>query len=251
MEWYMYLLLVGAGILSGFINVFAGSGSTITLPLLMFLGLPANVANGTNRISILLQSIVAVKSFQNQQILSTKSAWGISIPAMIGSFIGAFLAIEINDDVMDKVIGAMLIMMFFVVLLKPEVWIKGRKEHLNPKPGIIQQIIFFFIGMYGGFIQAGVGFFLLAGLVLGAGLDIIKANAVKVFITLLFTIISLIVFIYSGNIDWIFGLVLGSGSIIGAFLASKYATRIGAEFIRYILLIIILLSSLQLFKFLF
>jgi len=251
MEWYMYILLVAAGILSGFINVFAGSGSTITLPLLMFLGLPANVANGTNRISILLQSIVAVKSFQNQQILKTKSAWGISIPAMIGSFVGASLAIEINDDVMNKVIGAMLIMMFFVVLFKPEIWIKGRSEHLNPKPGILQQIIFFFIGMYGGFIQAGVGFFLLAGLVIGAGLDIIKANAVKVFITLLFTIISLFVFIFSGKIDWIFGLVLGAGSIIGAYLASKYATKIGAEYIRYLLLIIILLSSLQLFGFLF
>lgn len=251
MEWYMYLLLIGAGALSGFINVFAGSGSTITLPLLMFMGLPANVANGTNRISILLQSIVAVKSFQNQQILKTKSAWGISIPAMIGSFVGAFLAIEINDEVMNKVIGGMLIMMFFVVLFKPEAWIKGRTEHLNPKPGLIQQIIFFFIGMYGGFIQAGVGFFLLAGLVLGAGLDIIRANAVKVFITLLFTIISMIVFISSGNINWLFGLVMGLGSIIGAYLASKYATKIGASFIRYILLAIILLSTLQLFGLLF
>ena len=108
-------------------------------------------------------------------------------------------------------------------------------------------IIFFGIGLYGGFIQAGVGFFLLGGLVLGAGYDLIKANAIKVFITLLFTVPALIVFILNNQVNFILGFVLAIGSMLGAFVGAKVAVSWGPKFVRYVLLTAILASALKLF----
>ena len=251
MEWYLYLLLIAVGFIAGFINVLAGSGSTLTLPLLIFMGLPANVANGTNRIAILLQNLVAVRNFKKQEVLKTKSTWGIAIPTIIGSLIGALLAVELNNELMNIIIAILLIIMFFIILLKPSAWIKGQAGQLEAKPSISQIVIFFFIGIYGGFIQAGVGFFLLAGLVLGAGLDLLKANAIKVFIVFLYTPIALAVFIYSDQINYEMGLILAIGNMGGAYIASKYAKNMGTNFIRWFLLIVLFFSSLKLLGLIF
>ena len=210
MEWYMVLALIGTGLAAGFINTTAGGGSMLTLPLLMFLGLPANVANGTNRIAILLQNVIGVNTFRQKKVLDIKSDYQLAIPAVAGSVIGALFAVEIDVELLKKVIAGLMVVMFFVVVLKPDVWVKERAGEVNPKPTVLQYVIFFFIGLYGGFIQMGVGFFLLAGLVLGGGYNLVKANAVKVFIVLIYTIFSLGIFIYNKQVDIVAGLILGS-----------------------------------------
>lgn len=245
----MYVILSFAGILAGFINTIAGSGSLITLPLLMFMGLPANVANGTNRIAILLQNIVGVASFKQQKLLDTRSGIKLIVPTIIGSLVGANLAIDLNEEMMRYSIAILLIVMFFIILLKPDKWIKGQAGLINEKPSIMQFVIFFFIGIYGGFIQAGVGFFLLSGLVLSVGFDLVRANAMKLLIVLVYTPFALGIFIYNGQVDYALGFVLAAGNMIGAFVASRYAARIGSKIIRYILLIIIFLSALKLLGF--
>ncbi|PLX11319.1 MAG: integrase, partial [Marinilabiliales bacterium] len=106
MEWYEYLLFVGVGFVAGIINTLAGGGSLLTLPLLMFFGLEANVANATNRIAIILQNIVGVASFKKKNVLNFKLGFHLAIPALIGSVIGAFIAVEIDEDMMKKTIGA-------------------------------------------------------------------------------------------------------------------------------------------------
>ncbi len=113
------LAVIGVGVVAGFINTVAGSGSLLTLPLLMFLGLPANVANGTNRIAILLQNVVGVASFKKQKVLDLKQGWIIGLPAVAGSILGAQIAVSINDAIMEKAIGGLLILMFFLIILKP------------------------------------------------------------------------------------------------------------------------------------
>jgi hypothetical protein len=245
MEWYLMLILAGVGIIAGFINTLAGSGSLLTLPVLMFLGLPANVANGTNRIAILLQNMVGVTSFRQQQVLDFKHGLWFGLPAIIGAITGAQLAISLNEDIMQKVIGGLLVFMFFLILYKPSKWLK---ENAMPdkKPGIVQVIIFFFIGMYGGFIQAGVGFFLLAGLVLGAGMDLVRANAVKVFIVLLYTPLALLLFILNDQVNFLYGFILAAGNMLGALIGSRVAVNKGVKFVRWILLIAILFSALKL-----
>ena len=247
MEWYIILAVIGVGFLAGFINTLAGSGSLLTLPLLMFLGLPANIANGTNRIGILFQSIVASGSFKQKKVLDLKVGIWLGIPSIAGAIVGSLWAINLTDEIMKMFIGFLLVVMFFVILYKPETWIKGQAGKVNEKPSILQMIIFFGIGLYGGFIQAGVGFFLLGGLVLGAGYDLIKANAIKVFITLLFTVPALIVFILNNQVNFILGFVLAIGSVLGAFVGAKVAVSWGPKFVRYVLLTAILASALKLF----
>jgi len=247
MDWVNSLLVVGVGIIAGFINTLAGSGSIFALWVLIFIGLPANVANGTNRIAILLQSIVAVNAFKKHKQLDVKQAWWLSIPAILGSIVGASLALKLDEKMMRQAIGVLLIIMFFLILYKPEQWIKGKSEETKEKPTVLQFIIFFAIGVYGGFIQVGVGFFLLAGLVLGVGLDLVKANAAKVFITLFFTIFALAVFMYNNQVNYKIGFVLAVGNIIGTLIATKFAFSWGPKFVRYFLLVIIVFASLELF----
>ncbi len=245
MEWYYYILIVVVGVFCGFLNTLAGSGSIVSLAMLMFMGLPANVANGTNRIAILMQNIVGVSSFKKQKVFTFKEGIWLALPAIVGSVIGAALAVEINEDMMQKTIGALLIFLFFIVLYKPDAWVKGQAGLIRSKPSVIQVVIFFFIGLYGGFIQAGVGFFLLSGLVLGAGFDLVKANAIKVFIVLLYTPFALGVFIMNGQVDYKIGFILAAGNMIGAFIAANFAVSLGAKFVRYILLAVIVFASLK------
>lgn len=249
MEWYYIPALIGAGFLCGFINTLAGSGSLISLPLLMFMGLPANVANGTNRIAILLQNVVGVSSFKKQKVFQIKEGIWLAVPAVIGSLIGAALAVNLNESTMTTVIGGLLVFMFFIILLKPDAWIKGQASLVKSKISWWQVIIFFSIGVYGGFIQAGVGFFLLAGLVLGAGFDLVKANAIKLLIVLLYTPFALAIFIFNDQVNWKFGLILAIGNMLGAFVASKFAVSWGPKFVRIILLVIVFGASVKLILF--
>ena len=254
MDWFLYPAIVVVGFLAGFINTLAGSGSLLTLPLLMFLGLPANVANGTNRIAILLQNVVGVGSFKQQKVLKFRDGLALGLPAVAGSLLGAFLAVNMNEKVMGQVIGLLLVVMFFIIVLKPDKWLNPEDKKMSSRSSWIQMIIFFFIGIYGGFIQAGVGFFLLAGLVLGSGFDLVKANAIKVLIVLLYTPIALLVFIYHDQVNYFIGLILAIGSMMGAYVGSRLAVSWGPSFVRLILLIAILGSSLKLlgvFDFLF
>ncbi len=249
LEIHIILAMIGVGILVGFINTLAGSGSLLSLPLLIALGLPANVANGTNRIGILMQSIVATGSFKKSKIFEWKEGLWLSVPSVIGSLVGAYFAIGLTNEVMEMTIGGLMIVMLLLMFYKPERWVSGQAGAIKAKPGIWQLIIFFAIGFYGGFIQAGVGFFLLAGLVLGAGFDLIKANAIKVLIVLLYTPFALAVFMYNNQVNYLYGFILGLGSMVGAYLASRYAVGLGANYVRYFLMVVLFLSSLQLLGF--
>src|SRR6056297_2525819 len=166
MEWYHFLAVIGVGFLAGIINTLAASGSLLTLPLLIALGLPPIEANGTNRIAILLQNVVAVGRFRQKKVLDLKQGSLIGIPAIIGSIVGAQIAVSIDNDLMGKAIGGVLVLMFFVILLRPSRFLNSQEGN-PPVPRWLQYIIFFFVGVYGGFLQAGVGFFLLTSLVLG------------------------------------------------------------------------------------
>lgn len=247
MEWYYVLAVIGVGFVAGFINMVAGGGSTLTLPLLMFLGLPANVANGTNRIAILLQNVVGVNTFRKNKIIDLSKDYKLTIPAIIGSIIGAFVAVELNELVMERVIAILMILMLVIIVAKPDVWVKDRVGTVSPKPSTLQYVIFFFIGLYGGFIQMGVGFFLLAGLVLGCGYDLVKANAIKVFIVLIYTVFTLAIFLFNGQVNIKVGLILAAGNMLGAFAGAHFTIKGGAKYVRYVLIIAMLMVILKLF----
>lgn len=242
------ILLILTGIFAGFLNVIAAGGSMIVVPLLMFFGIPANEANATNRVTIFLQNLVAVFTFKQKKVLDTKTNYSLLIPVGIGSVAGAFFAVDIQEDLLEKIIGCMLIIMFFMILLKPESWIKANTEKAKTKRPIIRFLIFVAIGFYGGFIQMGAGFFILAALVLGSGFDLLKANILKVFIILFFTIIALAIFIWHDLINWQVGLTLSCGGVIGARIASLVSVKMSPKYIRYFLLVALIVVTLKLFN---
>ncbi len=246
MAWYLYLAIVAAGFVAGFINTLAGSGSLVTLPLLIFLGLPANVANGTNRVGILLQNVVGVSSFRQQKVLDVRGGLMLAAPAVVGSVLGAQIAVNLDEQMMRRTIGALMIVMLVVILIRPRRWLEGRGERLDGRPAWTQLLIFFAIGVYGGFIQAGVGIFLLAGLVLGAGYDLVRANAVKLLIVLCFTISALAVFLLNRQVVWGIGLILAVGNMTGAWVASRMAVERGAAFVRWVLIAVVAVSGAEL-----
>ncbi len=247
MEWYLILALVGTGIAAGFINTTAGGGSMLTIPLLMFMGLPANIANGTNRIAILLQNVIGVQTFRKNKVLDLKTDYKLAVPAIIGSIIGALVAVEMDVELLKKIIAGLMVLMLLLVVLKPEVWVKERAGSVMAKPTVLQYVIFFFIGLYGGFIQMGVGFFLLAGLVLGCGQNLVRANAIKVFIVLIYTAFSLGIFVFHGQVDIVAGLILAAGNMLGAWLGANFTVKGGAKYVRYVLIGAMLIVILNLF----
>ena len=245
MEWYTYLIVVAVGIVAGIINTLAAGGSLLTLPVLMALGLPPNMANGTNRIAIFLQNVVGVSRFHKEKVMDFPSGFRVGIPAAAGAIAGAFIAVNLNDEVMKLAIAGVMILVFFLILLKPNRWINSHEEH-PPIPYWLQVIVFFLVGVYGGFIQAGVGFFLLTSLVLGSGFELVKANALKLLIILLYTPLAIVIFFIHGDVDLTLGLVLAVGNMTGAWIGTKIAVKWGAVLIRYFVLVAILIASTKL-----
>lgn len=245
-NWLIFLGVVAAGFGAGFINTLAGSGSLITLPVLILLGLPANVANGTNRVGILFQNIVSTESFRRKGMLDMRGGLILAAPAIIGSVIGAQIAVDLDEALMEKVIGALMIVMLVTMFVDPKRWVQGDMQHLETRPSVGQFLIFFAIGIYGGFIQAGVGIFLLAGLVLSVGYNLVRANALKNLIVLAFTVAALFVFVANGQVNWAVGLILAVGNSLGAWVAARMAVKRGASFVRWVVIVVVAISAAQL-----
>ena len=145
----LYLVLLGFA--SGFINMFAGGGSMLVVPFLIFLGLPPHVANATNRVAILLQNIVSTATFRQKKILNFKTDYPLLLPTTLGSILGAFTAVDIQAAVLQKMIGGLLVVMFFMILLDPNTWVKSNIEKAKARHPWVRFLIFLGIGFYGGY----------------------------------------------------------------------------------------------------
>ena len=242
-SWQIITILIVAGFLVGVVNTLAGSGTIITYSLFMLLGLPANFANGTIRLGVIMQTLTATITFKKNNVLDVKKGLVLGIPVVIGSVIGAQIAASIDKDIFEKVVAVVMIVMLFFVFFDSKKWIEGQMDKMKKKTGIIQILLFFFVGFYGGFIHIGVGIFLLAGIVLNAGYDLVRANALKIFIVLLYSPFALLVFILNDQVHYTIGLIAAIGNVLGGIVASHFAVSWGAKFIRYVLIIIIILFS--------
>lgn len=247
MEWIEISILVVSGTLVGFINTLAGGGSIISLSVLMMLGLSAPVANGTNRIAVAVQTLSATSSFRRQKVLETKKALLLSIPGVLGSLIGAWIAADINEEIFEKAIGVIMLLMMVFILFNPDRYIYGKKDLAEKPLNWKIYLLFFAIGIYGGFIHVGVGYFLLAGIVLGAGFDLVKANAIKVFIVLMYAPFTVMIFVWNNQIDWKYGLVMSIGNVVGALVATRLAVKKGVVFVKWVIIFVILITAADMF----
>ncbi|MBS4057908.1 MAG: sulfite exporter TauE/SafE family protein [Bacteroidetes bacterium] len=246
MNWLEITALIVSGVFVGFINTLAGGGTIISLSVFLIMGLPIDIANGTNRVAVILQNITSVQSFHKKKVLDLKKGSWLAIPAVIGSILGAQLAVDINKDAFEKAIAVVMLAMIFFMFYKPSAYLTGNEQLMKKKVSWLQALVFFGIGVYGGMFQVGVGYFLLAALVLGAGFDLVRANAVKVWIVLLYTIFALVVFVINGAVNWKFGLIHAIGNMIGAYVASHLAVNKGVVFVKWVIVVVIILTSAQL-----
>jgi uncharacterized protein len=235
-----------AGILAGFINTLAGGGSLLTLPILIFLGLPTAVANGTNRIAIVAQCAFAVAGFKKKGISNFKLSLLFSIPAILGAIIGAYFAVDISDVLFKRVLAVIMILVLGLILWNPRQESGGSSNSLGRRQLITAMVVFFFIGIYGGFIQVGVGFIIIAALTTITKFNLVVTNSHKVFIAGIYTIFALIVFAFNGKVCWEIGLCLAAGMGLGGWIGSHWAVKKGERWIRVVLAICVVAMVIKL-----
>lgn len=225
-----YAALAVVGFVAAVLNVLAGGGSFLTLPLLIFLGLPPSVANGTNRVGVLAQNLSAVAGFHRRDVLPVGWALGVSVPALAGAAIGAWAALHVPDLAFRRILSLAMVTVTLWTLLRRR---SQPPPSSAPRPAAHPAMVagFFITGLYGGFLQAGVGFLVLA-MTTAAGLDLVRGNAVKVFAVMALTLLSLGVFAGGGQIDWPAGLALAAGNLLGGIAGVRIAIRQGHAWIE-------------------
>ncbi|WP_321373256.1 sulfite exporter TauE/SafE family protein [uncultured Draconibacterium sp.] len=238
-------ILSAAGVLAGFINVVAGGGSLITLPLMIFLGLPPVVANGTNRIGIIAQNIVAVTNFSRKGVSVYPYSLYAGGIAVLGSIIGSMLALEMDDQLFNRILSIVMVVTGTAILLNNK---KTTSSSAVPlvKNQTVSLFLFFFIGIYGGFIHVGIGFLMILILSRINMLTLKYANSIKVFVALLFSISSIIVFILNGAINWKVGFALAIGTSVGGYLGSHFTMKKSEKWIKLILILAIAVMAVKL-----
>ncbi len=239
------VILLGAGAAAGFINTLAGGGSLLTIPALLFAGIPSTVANATNRVAVVMQSAVAAAQFRRQNVFELRESLPMLLPAFAGSIIGAFIAAEIDPAVFDVVLAVVLVLMLATLFFRPADIAASAARRSPPRWLVIPA--FFVIGLYGGFVQAGVGFLLILGINLLFGFDLVKTNALKVLIVALYSLFALAIFAIYGQILWLHGVVLGVGNVVGALVGVRLAVKRGAAAVRWVIVAAVALTVLKLF----
>ncbi len=238
------VLFIGAS--AGFINVLAGGGSFLTLPLLIFLGLPPNLANGTNRLAILMQNTFAVGNFIKRKVYPGQFALKAALYAVPGSIIGAWLATLVSNEQFKISLAMVMIIMSLFTLFTSN---KQSGDPINPEdymdswmgPGVA----YFFVGLYGGYIQAGVGFLVLSVL-LWQNINLVHGNAVKLTIIFFFTAVALLIFAWNGQVNWGMGVILGVGNMMGAWLGTHVAIKKGHKFIKHVVTVAVIIFAIKL-----
>lgn len=246
MDFLHIALIAAVGIVAGFLNTVAGGGSLITMPVLIFLGLPSAVANGTNRVAIMSQCIVAVTNFRSKGYFDWKLGLMLAVPAAAGAIVGSGIAVSLPDDIFNKVLAVVMLIVLGLIIWNPQKKLKKKEEALGTKEKVIGMIVFFGVGVYGGFIQAGVGFIMIAALTLLTGYSLVRINSMKVFIVAVYMVFSLIVFIVSGKVDWVLGLSLAVGNSIGGYLGSNFSVKKGDKWIKAVLVVAVVAMALKL-----
>lgn len=247
MEWTEVLLIIGIGVVAGFFNVVAAGGSLLTIPLLIFLGLPPAVANGSNRVAILAQNVMATTRYQKKKLILFPFSIYPAISAVLGSLVGAKLAVDMDPQNFQRVLAIVMGVVAFTMLISPAQ--KPSAPRIEGKYKWLTTVGFFFVGIYGGFLHAGVGIFMLLLLTGVSRLSLKNANATKIFVALIYVSASFLVYVYNGAVNWHYGLVLAIGNTAGGWIGTNVVVNKGEKWIRYILIVVVVGMSIKLWFF--
>ncbi len=243
---FSLVLLFLTGALAGVINVMAGGGSSIVLPVLIFLGIDPTVANGTNRVAILFQNFFATLSFRKEGVADMKTGIKLAAFTLPGVLVGAFAAVRVGDELFEKILAVVLIFVCASFFLKIDSFGKLLSGRDGERQGWILYPALVLIGFYGGFIQVGVGLFIMVALYHLMGASLARVNAHKVIIVLTYTVPVILIFFLSGNISWFIGICLAAGNSVGGWFGATFSVRGGEKYIRVALVIAVGLMALKL-----
>jgi uncharacterized membrane protein YfcA len=232
-----------AGIAVAFINTISAAGSLVSLSAFMFAGLSSTEANATNRIPIIFQSWFSAKGFESKGITGDSYKWWLAAACVPGAIIGALFAVKIPADIFNKVLAGVMLLFLVITLVNPLKPASENNERVELKHKVAGVLIYFFIGIYGGFIQAGSGFFLMAPMLLLHRFNINKTNYYKVFITLIYTVAALAIFLWKGNINWFYGLVMSLGTSLGGWMTSRWSVSVDELWLKRVMVSIILVLT--------
>jgi uncharacterized membrane protein YfcA len=234
-------LLFPAGFVAGMINVLAGGGSFLTLPVLIAAGLPVHIANGTNRISVVVQGLFVTGVYQKKGEFDAALYRKLLPPILLGSLLGAALATQIDPEELRRVFGVLFVGMAGFLMFRSQL---EKKAHARLHPWRMPAL--FVIGMYGGFIQAGVGLWILLGSTALFGVDAVRANTVKLPLTLTFTVPALLIFLQADMVRWVPGLILAAGTLAGSALGVRLSLRGGAPLILRAVTVVLFATGVHL-----
>lgn len=247
--WWYAPLLFAIGVFAGINNVLAGGGSLVTIPMLIFFGLDASVANGTNRLAIAIQNVFAVSGFRHKGVGNIKFSLLLILPALPGVILGTVVASTVSDILFQRILSGVMILVLILILSKrssKSATIDVDEESLTWRQKSTAMVLFAGIGFYSGFIQAGVGFLVIASLALTTGLNLVKINSHKVFVIGICTWIAVIIFAFYQKIIWSIALILSAGNALGGWLGSLAAVAGGEKWIKRVLTVAIIAMALKL-----
>lgn len=245
-EWYACPLLVLVGFIVGFINTVAGGGSLLSLPILIFLGLPSTLANGTNRVAVIFQTAMATVGFKSKGVSTFPFNLYLGCSAFLGSIIGANLAVDISGALFNRILAIVMICVVLIIALGPKMGVKKVQERLTGKYLWLGILAFFFFGVYGGFINVGIGFIIMLFLHYINRMSLVRSNATKVAVVFLYMVSALVVFAWNDQVDWKIGLILAIGNGSGAWVASRVSVNMGDGFVKKFLIIMVLILAIKL-----
>jgi len=250
-EYAQWIILFLAGVAAGWINVLAGGGSILTVPVMVFLGLPGPVANGTNRIGIIAQNIMAVAGFFRKGFSDFKLSATLAACAAVGAFFGANVGVKLEGVWFDRALALIMIGVLIVMFTGAgqKQTSRAAPEEGRPRNLVLGHFLMIGAGFWGGFIQIGVGFILMPILNRVLGLDLVRVNMHKVFIALVFSIVALGVFAAQVKIEWALGLALAAGYALGGWLGANSAIAGGEALIKRVFYIAIAAMAVKLLFF--
>lgn len=235
------ILIFLTGIASSFINIMAGGGSILNLGAMVLLGVEPAVANGTNRVGLLVQNISGIRSYLKNGKNHIKKGIKISMIVLPGALIGAYIAINISGEIFKKMMSIAILIVVLSLFLPKKARIKKLKNDF------IFYILMFLIGIYGGFIQAGVGFLIMATFKHLKDMSLVEINFYKIMIILVYNIPIILMFGVTNNINLIYALALSLGNFIGANLSVKFSLAKGEKGVKIAVGVAVLLMGIKLF----
>ena len=248
MEIWQYIILFLVGIVVGFVNVMAGGGSLLSIPIMLFMGVPGPVANGTNRIAIMVQMATAVVAFFKKGYSDFRLSLSLALAALPGAVAGAYVGTGLEGIWFNRIVAIITLVVMLVMATQKDAETYTRAQPQKPRL-LLAHILMFFVGLYGGFIQIGIGFLFLPILNRTLGLDLVRVNMHKTFIISFYTTAALIVFAWQVEIFWILGICLAVGTSIGAWLSAHVQVSRGERIIKVVLNTVLVLIIIKLLFF--